>query len=790
MGKILRSSSLYSHPEKPLENHLIKVGELASDIIIEAPLEPILEISKDTIARMAKITGLSHDIGKATNFFQTYLISQDNKLRADPRTHHSYLSSIIGFMEAKALGNLLHLDKSTIDLLAFHVYWVVKRHHSNLEDLEIELNDREDLNILYEQIDSIDEQKLVVLSDILKQVGLPLPLCKKMLSEWIDSFYEEIKSIKKAQRKIQKRTGLERYLLQNLLFSSLIDADKMEVTIEDKPKRNPIDLKRDLVDKYKDRKFANNPSNIIDILREKSYEEILKREPDLSQRIVSINLPTGLGKTLTAFAYALKLREKIFNNKNIQPRIIYSLPFLSVIEQNLEVIKNVLESNNINLDNSILLEHHHLSEAKYNIKKDELDIESSKILIEGWNSEIVITTFMQLFETIFSNRNSALRRFNKLSGSIIILDEIQAIPVKYWELLNVTLRTLLEKFNSYIILLTATEPLIFEESAIHKLTESKKYFKEMNRTVITSNINEEKSIEEFVNNLELENNKRYLFIFNTIKCAKKFYFELQKISPKGEKLIFLSSHITPYERLLRIKRLNEENIRFAVTTQLVEAGVDIDFDFIYRDIAPFDSIIQAAGRCNRNWRNKNGEVKVVSLRDDKGLYSTYVYDGFLLDVTKSILKKHPVIEESELFEIINEYYHLLKNKISLEISVNIIEAIEKLKYADAVDGKTSISDFRLIENETNKIDVFVEINEKAKKVWDEFCKIMEIKNMFHRRNEFEKIKKDLYSFVIAVPADSQGLPPINNGFGYINLDCLSDYYDEVTGFKPNENFIW
>jgi len=233
-------------------------------------------------------------------------------------------------------------------------------------------------------------------------------------------------------------------------------------------------------------------------------------------------------------------------------------------------------------------------------------------------------------------------------------------------------------------------------------------------------------------------------------------------------------------------------MRFAVTTQLVEAGVDIDFDVVYRDFAPLDSVIQAAGRCNRNWKESEGNVTVVNLKDERRQYASYVYDGFLLDVTKRVLEEHPIIEEPDLYAIINEYYTILKNKISLDASMNLIEALEKLKYTSPLDEKGSISDFALIENDKYKMDVFVEINNEAKKVWNEFNQIMSLENIFERKNRFEGIKKDFYSFVISIPQNSKNLPPIINGFGYINFDSLREYYDKETGYKTESDgtAIW
>ena len=277
-------------------------------------------------------------------------------------------------------------------------------------------------------------------------------------------------------------------------------------------------------------------------------------------------------------------------------------------------------------------------------------------MVEGWNSEIIITTFVQLFHTLISYKNKTTRKFHRLAGSIIILDEVQSIPFKYWLLVNKLLKKICEEMNSYVVFVTATQPLIFAKDEIIPLVDRKHYFETMDRVVIKPYIEKEQTIDEFSDFINIKENKSYLFIFNTIKSAKSFYDIIQ--SETNEEITFLTTHVTPFERLERIEKMRSGNIKYAVTTQLVEAGVDIDFDVVYRDIAPIDSINQAAGRCNRNWINKDekGEVIIVSLKDEKGLYADYIYDKVMIDITKKMLLTYEEISENEFLNIIEAYY--------------------------------------------------------------------------------------------------------------------------------------
>ena len=338
-------------------------------------------------------------------------------------------------------------------------------------------------------------------------------------------------------------------------------------------------------------------------------------------------------------------------------------------------------------------------------------------------------------------------------------------------------------------MVTATEPLIFSKDDVKPLVAPEGYFRQMDRITLEVN-SAEQTLEDFVSNLTIDSSKRYLFITNTIYAAKSCYELLKDKLKDDDEIVFLSSHVTPYERMERINKLKEKNIKFAVTTQVIEAGVDIDFDIVYRDFAPLDSIIQAAGRCNRNWTDK-GKVCVINLVDEKRPFSSYIYDAVFLNVTKNILQRSNSYNEADLYELVNEYYSVLQNKLSPDTSDEFIDALSNLRYSDALGNGTAISDFNLIEQDFLKLDVFLEINEEAKKVWEKYSEIKEIKDLNKRREQFDNIRKDFYQFVISIPSKGENIPPIINGFGYVNFDSLEDYYDSTTGFRVERKLaIW
>ena len=772
--KILPSSELYSHPNRLLEDHLTGAAKLAELFLAEKPTE-----IKKRLIGISRIIALSHDIGKATRFFQEYLNAEDRekeRLKNLKETKHSLLSAVCAY----------HLTKQTTDdeLLPFFAFVTVRRHHTNLIALsdEAALYDGDDIEKLHNQVEGIDDNKFSILADNLFKAGLPVLLNKQIIGSWIDNLGKELKPLKKCIRGLDN--GTVGFITLNLLYSLLLDADKSDVVIRDISLfERKESISGNLVDNYKARSsFKDSP---INYLREKAYQEIAHSSINLDEKICSINLPTGLGKTLTSLSFALKLREK----RGLNHRIIYALPFLSIIDQNSLVFESVLKANGIEPYSNILLKHHHLSEIFYKKDENEFEPDEAKILIEGWNAEMIITTFVQLFHSLISNRNKSIRKFHRLANSIIILDEIQSIPVKYWLLLKNVLSQLSEMLNTYIILVTATEPLIFGKGEIRGLGDRDFYFKALDRIAMQPLLDKDMTIDELSKYFDLKDGRSYLFIFNTITAARAFY---NLIKDNEIPATYLSTHITPKERLERIEEIRNGKYKVAVSTQLVEAGVDIDFDVVVRDVAPLDSINQAAGRCNRNGKQR-GEVYIVSLKDDRGRrHSSYIYDPVLIDITRKVLNSRKEIKEGDLLSLTDEYYRETEKKKSQDISRGLVEAITKLRY-DSEDDRTSISDFKLIDEDYPKRDVFIELDEDAKKAWQQYLGLKAVKDLFERKRLFDSLKSDFYRYVISIPTHIENTPPLFGELGYVTQSVLEDYYDKETGFKTKDNrsvVIW
>ncbi|MDI6738388.1 MAG: CRISPR-associated helicase Cas3', partial [Nanoarchaeota archaeon] len=566
-------------------------------------------------------------------------------------------------------------------------------------------------------------------------------------------------------------------------------------------------------------------------VRENAYSEVKNSLQDIQvkkDKILSINLPTGIGKTLAGLSFALELRAKVIEELDFTPKIVYALPFLSIIDQNSEVIKEIfkLVYKQKEPPTNLLLKHHHLTEIEYSEEtENELNvvqnINSSLLLTEGWYSEVIVTTFIQLFHSLITNRNRAARKFHNIIDSIIILDEVQSIPTRYWLLIKEILMYMCYKFNCWVILMTATEPLIFEpKKEIKELVANKdNYFSLFNRYNIGFELNEKEfnlfccEIEEEVQSCP---DKDIMVVLNTIGACKKLYGHLKAVLSEkaGAKptidqngicclqdleLINLSTHILPSERLRKIERLRNRNKqKIIITTQLIEAGVDISADIVFRDMAPLDSLIQTAGRCNRN-NEREGMVKIIMLKDErtKRAYHSYIYDSVLIDVTKKVIndaiqKNGNVIKESEfILGTIKPYYELLNQRKSKAESINILEHLTKLNFGD-------INQFQLIKEKVEPTTIFVEINTEAEELRQQIEKVMASKKSIERWENILILKKKISRYCLSLQCnknDSESLsslPHIQglNDIRYIPRKEIANWYKPDSGFNfHSEQFI-
>ncbi len=796
------SFKLKSHPDKLLVDHLCQVGELSKKTVSDKSLN-IDEA--DLLEDVAYLIGITHDLGKATKFFQDYIIEKDEKkkksLKAKDTTHHGLLSAFFTYAVIKEYLSKTGRKGGLAEYLPILSFLAVKRHHGNLQNAMDEIKDvdadkNKILKLAEEQINSIDREEIrEILSSLLAREHLNLKIEVDDIINYIlkDATNDIGRKEKRFVRGLSEKNDLYPYFISQFLYSVLLDADKTDAGL-DGINLDRLDLSSKLVDEYRDSKGFSSNNNNINSLRNQIYEEAVERINgwNLDDKILSLNVPTGTGKTLAALSLSLKLRTRLETERKIKPRIIYALPFLSIIDQNYGVFEDVVAPNGDPKNSRLLLKHHHLADVTYKTEENEYESDKSLLLLEGWNSEIIVTTFWQIFNTLFSNRNKQLRKFNKLANSIIILDEVQAVPHQYWQLIHDALKLLCEKFNTYVVFMTATQPLIFDEAKgeIKEIAQRKEeYFRGLNRIKLIPRIERALTLDEFKTllneDLIQKKEKDFLIVLNTISSAQDIFSFVQGLDLENTNRFFLSTNVIPKERLARINEIRESKEsprkrKVIVSTQLIEAGVDIDADIVYRDFAPLDSINQVAGRCNRNSaKDEKGTVSIFILKDDRKEFYKYIYDPFLMSKTFDILKpiKEP-IEESEFLELNNRYFRAVKRGMGEKDSKENLDCIAGLAFKDLSEN------FKLIENDYPKVNVFVEVDETAAEIWKKYQDYRMEKNLKERIRKKLEIRKDFSEHVISAPEKyAHSLVGEDSEVGYISNAELPNYYDTETGFK-------
>jgi CRISPR-associated helicase Cas3/CRISPR-associated endonuclease Cas3-HD len=624
--------------------------------------------------RLYEIIGATHDFGKANPLFQAYLNGERNKGRL---TSHAPISGLACYYTLRAVG--FEPEDRTIGLVA------VERHHRGLKNVDGNngmfstlLTDRRQKTIS-EQASKIQERSDTV-QRLYDQLDVPLDVADCL--EWITSkqYLRDLFEETGYDATIDVKTETEGYRVIEA-YANLIAADKFAASGYDLPARTSVPA--DAVDTYVETEFGSPSPDSIDELRETARQEVqtaIESMP-LDEQLCELTLPTGAGKTLTGLMAALRLRARVAAapERTDQPRIVYVVPFTAIIDQNFEEYRAVLDTCGITTDPSVLLKHHHRSDADYqtavHAEGEPTDAEADRamMLTERWESELIATTFVQLFESLLVPTNSQTLKFPNLQGSIILIDEVQSLPAKYWDVTRDVLETICERWGCRIIAMTATQPALFDDayslvssadSSVTDTTEPpeappNKYFDALDRvqfqfdeslrpseTALTHPDLADRVLETATANPDAD----ILIVCNTVDSSRRLFELLTEDSTLRETTYtYLSSAIRPVDRRQRIEQLRDADANerhLVVSTQVVEAGVDIDMDIVYRDFAPFDSIVQAAGRCNRNATGgQSGTVNVVRLRDadEETQPSGLIYDLPRLDATRSILDERGLV---------------------------------------------------------------------------------------------------------------------------------------------------
>lgn len=795
----------HTNPDELLVDHLEQVGEACKRRISEL-------ISDDKLSTVADITGKTHDFGKYNLFFQQKIRSV--KRGSGELYSHAPLSAAYCAYAIQGVTNDFLLS-----LIGSFSVWF---HHQSLEmslgDYCSKIGDFYDNQNYSRQIETIERNIDKIESDI-ERLGLPP----------IDGFIQFAKEGRFHQlandmyHSIPSSSNFQLLYRVLLLFSTLIDSDKRLAAHMEFPRQNTGDFFRILGDNLANFISGLKSSNEhIREIRSEIRASVLNQLQNLLKlreipKLLYINAPTGTGKTLLSFDCALRLSEEIKGRTGKNPRVVYVLPYINIIDQTYDILSKVLDVKGESYQDDHIIKHHHLyAPGKKADNFKEVPNEKRMALIESWDSDIVVTTFVQFIETLVGTRNKMLKKFNKILDSIIILDEIQAFRPEYWEFVVECLKELPD--TCHVIMMSATMPRFFSEVARPLLLDSFNHFAKMNRTKY-------EYIEEDMNNSDLVDfilnrwdKGSVLVVANTIRTSIEIYTSLkerlkdsnpvclrsaesEKLSGEGDRplLAYISTNIIPKHRLSRIQILNEELRKsrpiILVSTQVVEAGVDLDFGTVVREIAPLDSIVQSGGRCNRSWNRHMGTVYIVKLRNGERYNWEYVYSPLSIKkLTIPLFEHKKVLEEKELWTDIFQYYDkktIVESLVDSDESREYIDAARRVEFARLVGLK-------LIKDDP-KASAFVNLDQESQRRLDCLRNIIEEKGKktdrdYSIRNRLRFAWTSAQEFMVDT-WDSKFLPleelipgeEYAAGVKLIDTDELERYYDLETGLKTGDH---
>ena len=716
------------HPDLRLSEHITQVMA-ATDSLCQWHSSKVIS---SEIKELIRKSALLHDTGKATKSFQIYI---ENPLvyTDDPMNKaHTPMSTLITLLlSQKEKWNML--DTMLISSIIFG-------HHRGLPSVE-----------------KLREIGCGVLAKILKlQAGtLLIDLLNQQCNIDISSLDFDNRPWAKMQQYLDNTVfptfvnlsieeAVKFRLKSQLVFSLLLEADKAFLAVKE-PQNYLYRKLRYWKSEWVEQRIASLVKSSINRIQRSIRDELKKKISKIRiPGIYSLTAPTGSGKTLLSATWALKLRET--TKKKPLPKVIVVLPYLSIIDQTTKEYENLLTVGGEKADGTWFLTSHSLADRTY---KRELEEETEYFFIDTWRTELVITTYDQFLMSLMDPRTKYQMRFHNLCDSLIVMDEVQSLPCKLWKPLEKILKALVKTGNTSILLMSATLPAIIPD-AKPLIENYNSYFKKFNRYRLKFKVQEKLKIDDFCNEVFvrrdkwLQNNKRILITLNTRRSARLVRDKLAKDWPQmfsNNPLLFLSADVTPKDRLKAIETIKKGQPCIVVSTQCIEAGVDIDMDFVIRDFAPFDSLVQIAGRCNRKGDISHPAiVEVVDLVNEKGKrYSDMIYDDVHLYITRQLIQEN--IEEKNILPLAIRYFEMLSKK--KDIGLRHLERFARWQDDDPVK-------VLLRGKEREKYTFLVLEQDPALK--DEMANVKKIKDRWKRREAWRalasriaKISVDVYA---------------------------------------------
>ncbi|MHC5269688.1 CRISPR-associated helicase Cas3' [Enterococcus sp. LJL98] len=769
------------------------------------------------------LLGLYHDLGKSDRAFQKMMIGQTRD-----KVDHSSAGAKYLFDEMRqALVDYPDIEKRNRYASSFSesICYVISAHHGvydiPLKEKEPTLgNSRLFRRLLYENYS--EKSKYHYNLDVLpfaeglkKIIEVELKMNLKTLitrafEEYIEMF-QKLKWENKKERAFYETLAIRLYL-SLLKNADILDTVNSYETLvapmgeEDYEKLSQQYLSsiEKLYDGYK------QPTNELNRVRTNLAEEIRTRGISDQPGIYRLDLPTGAGKTKLSMRYGFhQLKEQK------KKRFIYITPYLSVLEQNAAEIRKVVGE-----DTAGVLEHHsNVIDAEQDTSDEKAQV-MRNYLVDTWDYPIILSSMVQLFQTFYKNKSSNIRRFSHLINSVLILDEVQSLPIDVTTLFNLTVNFLNQAMNASVILCTATQPVYHSKYIKHKIqygnqhqelidlvkltSEEQKIFK---RTEIHKFKEDDtySTLQEVATAVESYSKESVLIILNT-KAAVKELYELLSVQT-NRPCYHLSTNMCAKHRLDRIKEIREkiqEEPLICISTQLIEAGVDLDFNRVIRSYTGIDSIVQASGRCNREGKLDKGIVQLVKVDPEQENLKSKALKSIRdkKEVTEKIIAKldSPISIELLNDEFFERYYANTEEKyfdyILKKDQPTVFDFLSTNQEQDLSPKvclrqsfKTAGLEMDLIQNETKGVIVYYGDNDQKIEELIETIRRFEV---YYKIEDLEKVKKlvkELQTYTINIHDTSvlqKGVMTFQNG--YIQV-LQKEHYDYDVGAIEETVFI-
>ena len=723
MKESILFDEFWSHPNKLLANHI----------------KNMISPDDDELGKQVK---LYHDIAKLKNNFQIYIRDTSND-KLDK--NHSLLSAYFFLLNSK-------FD----EIPTLFGFLAIVSHHGNVVNL---MTLAREANKFFKNQKELEQWEEV--AGAARNIKIYSGLSTKK-----DEFLDRAEKLRQylVLSQYRHKFTYEDFINFKSLYSNLIYSDKFEA-IFSMPKQESKDIPIDVLESD----IKNLPPNE----KRDAFRNFVLNNFDENYKLFTLTAPTGYGKTLTALNFALKF------NKS---RIIYALPFTSIIDQTYDIVVKIYKNSDILVSKA----HHKTTIDEENLTKEDR-YSKIKFLMESFSGEINVTTLYQLIFALFGNKNKDNVKFNQLKNSVVIIDEAQAIPYNFRKDFILLCEIISQRLGTIFIFMSATMPVIKSEN--FKEISNLDYFSKQDRYVIKwLDIGGEDRLLEKI--CEAASDKNTLVVVNTIKKAQELFTKLRdkfscfclngymyddhkRATTKAVKCAIDKSKVDPLASKILL-----------ISTQSIEAGVDLDLDVGFREVSPISSIIQTAGRVNRHFGEICGELYVFP---EISKFTNLIY-GDLYKVSGAILSdlKQKEVRESEILEISNLYFQKISNQLE---NLHIKSEIEKLEFENI---NQKIED---IMNDNYKQTLIIEPEENFIKNFE--AKIFEIKNSpnekFTIRDLFKNHIRKLSKFSINVTLKDMNklMPNLKQINGLKDIFYLpfgsSYFYSAECGLKKDTN---